>query len=85
MASVRAIGASPPFEAYDELDVFVGDRLRSLRLQRGLSVGLLAAAIGASVGEIGEFEAGVTRIGATRLMRLAEALDVHVSAFFELR
>jgi transcriptional regulator with XRE-family HTH domain len=83
MASLRAIVAKPRLEGSDDLDVMVGHRLRALRLQRGLSRRALGAAIGVSVAEIGQFEDGLTRVGAARLMRLAEALEVHISAFFD--
>ena len=83
MASLRAIVATAGFAGCDELDALVGERLRALRQQRGLSPGVLGAAIGVSAAEIGRFEAGLTRIGANRLTRLAGALGVHISAFFE--
>jgi transcriptional regulator with XRE-family HTH domain len=83
MASLRAILASPGLAGCDGLDALVGERLRALRQQRGLSAGVLGAAIGVSAAEIGRFEAGLTRIGAARLTRLAGTLGVHISAFFE--
>jgi transcriptional regulator with XRE-family HTH domain len=83
MASLRAIAASSHLAGCDELDALVGERLRALRQQRGLSAGILGAAIGVTAADIGRFEAGMTRIGAARLTRLAGALGVHISAFFE--
>ena len=83
MAPVRAILASARLAGGDELDALVGERLRALRLERRLSPGMLGSVIGVSAAEIGRFEAGLTRIGAARLMRLAGALGVHVSTFFD--
>ena len=83
MASLRAIVASARLGSGDELDAFVGERLRALRLQCGLSPSVLGSVIGVSAADIARFEAGLTRIGAARLTRLANALGVHVSAFFE--
>jgi transcriptional regulator with XRE-family HTH domain len=83
MAPMRAIVANACLAGGDELDALVGERLRVLRLQCGLSPALLASRIGVSAAEIARFEAGLMRIGATRLLRLADALGVHVSAFFD--
>jgi transcriptional regulator with XRE-family HTH domain len=83
MAPLRAIVASAHLAGGGELDALVGERLRALRQQRQLSPGALGSVIGVSAGEIVRFEAGLTRIGATRLMRLAGALGVHVSTFFD--
>lgn len=66
----------------DPLDEVIGQRLRALRLERGLSQMELGAMIGASVHQVEQFETGARRIGAARLMRLAKVLDVDVSVFF---
>jgi transcriptional regulator with XRE-family HTH domain len=68
----------------DSLDAAVGERIRFLRLKRGLSQNQLAAAIGASAHDIRMFEAGAIRVGAARLARIARALHVDIVAFFEL-
>lgn len=83
MGSMHAVVARPRLEEYDDLDALVGHRVRALRRQRGLSRRALGTEIGASVAEIGQFEAGLMRVGAARLMRIADALEVHISAFFE--
>src|SRR5262245_20712420 len=65
------------------LDLLVGDRVRILRQRRRLSRRALGEAIGAPADEIGQLEAGLKRIGAARLLSIAEALDVDVEALFE--
>jgi transcriptional regulator with XRE-family HTH domain len=67
----------------DPVDLLVGGRLRALRLQRRLSRRELAAAIGARVEDIRQFEAGVQRIGAARLLSIADVLDINVGTLFE--
>jgi transcriptional regulator with XRE-family HTH domain len=66
----------------DRLDCYVGRRVRDVRLQRRLSIRGVAAGIGASEQEMRAFEAGTVRIGVLRLGKLAQVLDVPVSAFF---
>jgi transcriptional regulator with XRE-family HTH domain len=73
----------PPVGKSDSVDVRVGHRVRALRLQRGLSQRELGMAIGASAEDMRQFEAGLKRIGATRLMRIARAFDVDVAVLFE--
>ena len=63
----------------DLLDWHVGDRIQRMRSQRRLALPAVAAEIGVSEDEMREFESGVRRIGASRLLRLAKLLGVHVS------
>jgi transcriptional regulator with XRE-family HTH domain len=65
-----------------EVDQEIGLRIRIRRLDRGLSQTELGGRIGATVEDLQQYEKGTTRVGAGRLQRLAEALDVPISYFF---
>ncbi len=64
-------------------DRHVGRRMRERRVQRGLSLAELAAALGISVQQARKYEAGLNGIPAARLPELAAALGVSPAWFFE--
>ena len=66
----------------DPVDVEVGHRIRIERLSRGLSQTALANQLGVTFQQVQKYEKGVNRVGAGRLVRIGEALDVPVSFFF---
>jgi transcriptional regulator with XRE-family HTH domain len=53
-----------------------GDRIKALRIERKLTQEQLAKAAGLSVGFLSDVETGNSKIGADKLLDLAEALDV---------
>ena len=63
-------------------DVEVGRRIRIRRLERHMSQTELAARLGVTFQQVQKYEKGLNRVGAGRLMRVAEALEVPVSFFF---
>ncbi len=63
-------------------DVEVGRRIRVRRLERQMSQTELAARLGVTFQQVQKYEKGLNRVGAGRLMRVAEALEVPVSFFF---
>ena len=65
------------------VDVAVGQRLRILRQARSWSQSQLGSWIGVSGQQIQKYEVGQSRIAAGRILELALALDVPVSAMFE--
>jgi transcriptional regulator with XRE-family HTH domain len=67
----------------DETDTSVGEKIRSQRLLRHLSQTELGKKVGITFQQIQKYEKGVNRVGAGRLQRIAEVLDVPVSFFFE--
>jgi transcriptional regulator with XRE-family HTH domain len=67
----------------DTTDVGVGEKIRTQRLLRGISQTDLGNEVGITFQQIQKYEKGVNRVGAGRLQRIAEALDVPVSFFFE--
>ena len=64
------------------VDEYVGRRLASARMSRGLSRTELGEQIGLSEQFVADFEAGTRRIGATFLMRLCAQLETTPSYFF---
>src|ERR1700752_174719 len=66
----------------DSRDAEVGRRGRSRRLEGRLSRAGLADCICVTFQEVQKYEKGVNRIGAGRLQRISEALEVPISFFF---
>ena len=62
-------------------DVAIGQKVRALRLDRGLSQGELAGRIGITFQQVQKYENGVNRVSSGRLLRIAAALHVPVTAF----
>jgi transcriptional regulator with XRE-family HTH domain len=67
----------------DPIDIHVGSRVRERRKYRALSQGALAESIGVSYTQLQKYERGINRVAASTLVRLARALGVPVSYFFE--
>lgn len=57
--------------------------MRARRLVLGISQEDLGKAVGVSFQQIQKYEKGANRIGASRLQKLAHALQVPISYFFE--
>src|SRR5207248_4793441 len=67
----------------DGRDAEVGQRVRSRRLECRLSQTELADKIGVTFQQVQKYEKGTNRIGASRLQRISEALDVPITFFFD--
>lgn len=67
----------------DPLDLFLGTRLKQLRIRRGLSMAQLGEIIEVTPQQISRYESGQHRITAPALFRLARGLDMPISWFFE--
>jgi transcriptional regulator with XRE-family HTH domain len=67
----------------DPIDVHVGARLKLRRGLTGTTQEKLAQAVGVSFQMIQKYEKGDCRVGASRLLQIARALDVPVAWFFE--
>lgn len=68
--------------AVSELDRIIGARARHLRLKRRLSIGEVAAALGASAENLAAMEEGRARIGAETMLWLCEAYRVGAHCFY---
>ena len=66
-----------------QTDIVVGRNIRLRRLAKSMSQTALAERLGITFQQIQKYEKGVNRVGASRLMQIAEALDVPVHAFFD--
>ena len=70
-------------ETVAEVMQTIGRRLRSRRRLMGLSQVSLAQTCGVTFQQIQKYETGAVAISASRLWRLASALEVSISYFFE--
>lgn len=66
-----------------QTDVVVGHNIRFWRLERKLSQTDLANALGLTFQQVQKYENGANRVGASRLMQIAEALNIPIHVFFE--
>ena len=73
-----------PKRSPDRLDIEVGLRLRTFRLQKGLSQERLGNQLGLTFQQVQKYEKGINRIGAGRLQRIANILEIPVGDFFDL-
>jgi len=65
------------------LDVEVGQRVRAIRLQKGLSQQKLADQLGITFQQVQRYEKGTDHIGAGRLQLIATILGVPTYDFFQ--
>ena len=65
-----------------EIDHFVGENIRMLRMRQGVSQKDLARACGITFQQIQKYESAGNRISASRLYDIAQALEVPVGALF---
>jgi transcriptional regulator with XRE-family HTH domain len=67
----------------DSHDKEVGRRIRARRLVCGMSQTALGEQLGVTFQQVQKYEKGTNRVGAGRLRRIAEVLEVPVSFFFD--
>lgn len=65
------------------IDRRLGQRLRTRRLEVGMSQERLAEVLGVTFQQVQKYEKGINRVAASRLFELATALEVSVGYFFE--
>lgn len=70
-------------KSVDEVDAFVGGRVRFRRVTIGMSQEHLGNAIGLTFQQVQKYEKGLNRIGAGRLYRIAKVLTVPVEFFYD--
>ena len=66
----------------DPYDLEIGNRVRTLRLERSLSQEKLGETLGLTFQQVQKYERGINRISAGRLQRIAEIFKVPVATFF---
>jgi transcriptional regulator with XRE-family HTH domain len=65
------------------IDVYVGVRIRLRRTLLGTSQTALAEAVGLTFQQVQKYEKGTNRVSSSRLLDMANALDVAIPYFFE--
>ena len=78
---MNALSARP--KRATEQDRIVGLRIQTLRKAKAMSQGELGKAVGVSFQQIQKYENGTNRVGAGRLSKIAEVLQLPVSTFFD--
>jgi DNA-binding XRE family transcriptional regulator len=66
-----------------DVDRYIGARIRARRIMLGLTQQRIAELVGVTYQQAHKYEKGINRISAGRLYRIAQALGVEVSYFFE--
>ena len=69
--------------AANAIDKRVGQKVRSRRLEIGMSQERLAELLGVTFQQVQKYEKGVNRIAVSRLYDIANALEMPVARFFE--
>ncbi len=69
--------------AANAIDRKIGQRVRTRRLEIGMSQERLAEMLGVTFQQVQKYEKGVNRIAASRLHDISSALDMPVARFFE--
>jgi transcriptional regulator with XRE-family HTH domain len=69
--------------AANAIDKKIGQRVRSRRLEIGMSQEKLAELLGVTFQQVQKYEKGVNRIAASRLYNIASSLDMPAAKFFE--
>lgn len=69
--------------AANALDKRLGQRVRTRRLEIGMSQEKLAELLGVTFQQVQKYEKGVNRIAASRLFDISAAVDMPIARFFE--
>ena len=64
-------------------DIEIGRRIRLRRVEIKISQSELADKLGVSFQQVQKYEKGVNRVGAARLQKIAAALDVPLTFFYD--
>lgn len=81
--AARDEGTRPGRARAQDIDRYVGARMRERRIMLGLTQQQMAELIGVTYQQAHKYEKGINRIAAGRLFTIARALGVDVSYFFE--
>lgn len=83
MKSVQGSGSSDRRKRSRMLDAEVGQSIRHHRKNAKMTLQGLADRLGIAYQQVQKYETGVNRVGAGRLMEIAEILNIPVASFFE--
>ena len=70
-------------ERTQEIDVIIGQKVRSLRKLKGINQNDFAKLIGVTFQQLQKYELATNRISCSRLVVIAEALGVEPTIFYE--
>jgi transcriptional regulator with XRE-family HTH domain len=70
-------------ERFQPTDVYVGKRIRTRRMQMGMSQEKLGDELGITFQQVQKYEKGTNRVSASKLQVLANVFKVPVAFFFE--
>jgi transcriptional regulator with XRE-family HTH domain len=79
MPAERRVGRSRA----QDVDRYIGARIRARRIMLGLTQQQMAELVGVTYQQAHKYEKGINRVSAGRLYSIAQALGVEVSYFFE--
>jgi transcriptional regulator with XRE-family HTH domain len=65
-----------------DIDVLIGARVRSRRMQAKMTQAALGEALGVTLQQIQKYEEGTDRIGSGRLLEVAKVLECDVMEFY---
>lgn len=65
-----------------DIDIGVGQTIRTLRIARGISQTDLASTIGVSFQQVQKYEKGTNRVSASRLAQIADVLDCTIADLY---
>lgn len=65
-----------------EIDRHIGKRIRARRIAMGISQEKLGDLLGLTFQQVQKYEKGVNRVGASRLLNIAQILGVEIEYFF---
>ena len=82
MTAAKIRGEVPRPRAQD-IDRYIGDRMRERRIMMGLTQQQMAELIGVTYQQAHKYEKGINRIASGRLFTIAQALGVDVGYFFD--
>ena len=82
MAAAKIRDEAPRPRAQD-IDRYVGARMRERRIMLGLTQQQMAELIGVTYQQAHKYEKGINRIAGGRLYTIAQALGVEVGYFYE--
>lgn len=68
----------------DEIDAKIGAIIRKLREEAGMSQIALSEKIGVSFQQLQKYEKGTNRVAASRLLYIAQALKLPITAFYNI-
>ena len=83
MAKKRKAAAVAKPRSAGKPDIELGRRIRLRRVEIKISQSELADKLGVSFQQVQKYEKGVNRVGAARLQKIAAALDVPLTFFYD--